>query len=118
MNPLSPFTYYRRHRGQALLLVGLIAALTLGVHTMVGLSDVLFENIRHSTHYLSRMSRLSTGETLGWYGRPGQAATSGTLDPGIAAQIQAHPDVAAVIPENGLYVSVPWERCFSYPSWA
>ena len=103
MNPLSPFTYYRRHKGQALLLVSLIAALTLGVYTMVGLSDVLFENIRHSTHYLSRMSRLSTGETLGWFGRSGQTVASGTLAPGIATQIQAHPGVAAVLPENGLY---------------
>jgi ABC-type lipoprotein release transport system permease subunit len=107
MNPLSPFTYYRRHKGQALMLVSLITALTLGVYTMVSLSDVLFENIRHSAHYLSRMSRLSTGETLGWFGRPGQTATSGALSPGIAAQMQTHPDVAAVIPENGLYISVP-----------
>jgi hypothetical protein len=36
MNPLFPFAYYWRHRGQALLLSGLIAALTMGVYIMVG----------------------------------------------------------------------------------
>ena len=39
MNPLSPFTYYFRHKGQALLLLVLIGSLTLGVTTMVRLTD-------------------------------------------------------------------------------
>ncbi|MBN1813314.1 MAG: ABC transporter permease [Anaerolineae bacterium] len=106
MNPLSPFTYTLRHKGQALLLLVLIGSLTLGVHAMVSLTDVMFESMHHPFHYLTRMSRLlpSEGPTIGW---ASQISTSGTLDPGFVAQIRAHPDVAAVLPENGLYVGVP-----------
>jgi ABC-type lipoprotein release transport system permease subunit len=106
MNPLSPFTYYRRHKRQALLLLVLISSLTLGVHAMVSLTDVIFESMHHPFHYLTRMSRLlpSTGPTIGW---ASQTSTSGTLDLSIVTQIRAHPGVAAVLPENGLYVGVP-----------
>jgi ABC-type lipoprotein release transport system permease subunit len=106
VNPLSPFTYYRRHKGQALLLLVLIGSLTLGVHAMVSLTDVTFETMRHSVHYLTRMSRLlaSQGPDIGMQS---QISTNVTLDSGIAAQIRAHPDVVAVLPENGLYVGVP-----------
>jgi hypothetical protein len=36
MNPLSPFTYYRRHRRSALLLMALIALATMVLYTIVG----------------------------------------------------------------------------------
>jgi len=106
MNPLSPFTYYVRHKGQALLVLVLIGSLTLGVHAMVSLTDVTFETMRHSVHYLTRMSRLlaSEGPSIGMQS---QISSSATLAPGIAAQIRAHPGVAAVLPENSLYVGVP-----------
>jgi ABC-type lipoprotein release transport system permease subunit len=106
MNPLSPFTYYRRHKGQALLLLVLIGSLTLGVHAMVSLTDVVFETMRHSIHYLTRMSRLlpSEGPTLGMMSG---TSSGGTLDSSLVAQIRAHPGVAAVLPENGLYIGVP-----------
>ncbi len=106
MNPLSPFTYYRRHKGQALLLLVLIGSLTLGVTTMVRLTDVVFDSMRFPFHYLTRMSRLlpSAAPDIDWQSR---SSAIGTLDTGLAAQIRAHPDVAAVLPENGLYVGVP-----------
>ncbi len=106
MNPLSPFTYHRRHKGQALLLLVLIGSLTLGVTTMVRLTDVVFKSMRYPFHYLTRMSRLLTSEgpDIDWQSR---ISTSGTLDAGLVAQIRAHPDVAAVLPENGLYIGVP-----------
>ncbi|HSR32280.1 MAG TPA: FtsX-like permease family protein [Anaerolineae bacterium] len=106
MNPLSPLTYYRRHRGQALLVLALIGSLTLGVYVIVSLTGVSFATMRHSFHYLTRMSRLlaSKGPEIGIQS---QTSTIGTLDSGLAAQIRAHPDVAAVLPENGLYVGVP-----------
>jgi ABC-type lipoprotein release transport system permease subunit len=106
MNPLSPFTYYRRRKGQALLVLVLIGSLTLGVYVVVSLTGVSFGTIRYSFHYLTRMSRLlaSQGPDIGMQS---QIATIGMLDPGIVAQIRAHPDVAAVLPENGLYVGVP-----------
>ncbi|MFC1975170.1 FtsX-like permease family protein [Chloroflexota bacterium] len=106
MNPLSPFTYYRRHKGQALLVLVLIGSLTLGVHAMVSLTDVTFETMRHSVHYLTRMSRLLASKGPG-IGMQSEISANVTLDPGLAAQIRAHPDVAAVFPENGLYIGVP-----------
>jgi ABC-type antimicrobial peptide transport system permease subunit len=106
MNPLSPFTYYLRHKGQALLLLVLIGSLTLGVTTMVRLTDVVFDSMRFPFHYLTRMSRLlpSAAPDIDWQSR---ISTSGVMDSNIVAQIRVHPDVAAVLPENGLYVGVP-----------
>ncbi|MDH4135570.1 MAG: ABC transporter permease, partial [Anaerolineae bacterium] len=67
---------------------------------------VSFGTMRYSFHYLTRMSRLlaSKGPDIGMQG---QISTIETLDSGFAAQIRAYPDVAAVLPENGLYVGVP-----------
>jgi ABC-type lipoprotein release transport system permease subunit len=95
MNPLSPLTYYRRHKGQALLLLVLIAALTLGVHMMYSLTDVIGEVYYHSVRYLTRMSRLSF---------------SGTSDSTIAAianQLRAHEGAAYILSENGLQANAP-----------
>ena len=39
MNPLSPLTYYFRHKRQTLLQVGLIALVTLGICLLVGMSS-------------------------------------------------------------------------------
>ena len=107
MNPLSPLTYYRRHKGQALLLLVLIGSLTLGIYTMVSLLDTAVENGRYHAHYLTRMSRISTSETpsIAWQSQ--KISAIGTLDSGLAAQVRAHPDVAAVLPENGLYIGIP-----------
>jgi len=113
MNPLSPFTYYVRHKGQALLLLVLIGSLTLGVYTTVRLANAMFENVHYSFHYLTRMSRLSPSETQGIL--QSQTSASGTLDLSIVAQMRAHPGVAAVLPENGLYVGVPVGVVFPFP---
>lgn len=92
MNPLSPFTYYRRHKRQSLLLVGVVALVTLGVHMMVSVTDSLVEYAYYSYHYLTRLSQVSA---------------EGELDPEVVARIRAHPDVAHVIPENGAYIGAP-----------
>jgi ABC-type lipoprotein release transport system permease subunit len=95
VNPLSPITYYLRHKGQALLLVGLIAALTLGVHMVFSLTNIMGKTIYYSVHYLTRMSRLS------FDGTPDSTVAA------IANQIRAHEDVAHVFPENGLQANAP-----------
>jgi ABC-type antimicrobial peptide transport system permease subunit len=92
MNPLSPFTYTLRHKRQALLLVGLIATLTLGVFVVAGAMLTGVETGIHSQYHLTRMSRILAAQAL---------------DPGVVAQIRAHPDVATVLPENGLAVNFP-----------
>jgi ABC-type lipoprotein release transport system permease subunit len=92
MNPLNPFTYYRRHKGQALLLLVLVGSLTLGVFVMVGIMSTAVGSVLHQFHHLTRVSRMLAGEAL---------------DPGSVAQIRAHPGVAAVVPENGLTIAFP-----------
>jgi hypothetical protein len=89
MNPLSPLTYYRRHKRQTLLLLGLVALMTLGVCTMVRLLDSVPESMSTAGSYLPRVSRVSTA------------------GPVTVAQIRSHPGVAQVIQEKGLSLELP-----------
>ena len=93
MNPLSSLTYYRRHKRSALLLLGVIALVTMGVHVMVSLADAVMDYALYRHHYLTRLSHVSAG---------------GGLAPATIARIRAHPDAARVVPENGAQISVPW----------
>ena len=92
MNPLSPLTYYRRHKKNALLLVALITLATVVLYAIVGVLDSLIMQLDFS--YLSRISRV----------RPD---TGQALELGVVPQIQAHPDVARVVWDNGLTIAVP-----------
>ena len=93
MNPLSPLTYYFRHKRQTLLLLTLIALMTLGVNVMVRLPDSFLEHMVYSESIVTRVNLVS--------------ALGRTLDPGLVAQIRAHPGVARVIQERGLSISLP-----------
>ena len=92
MNPLSPFTYYRRHKQSALLLVSLITLVTLGVHVMVSVLDSI--PMRARVSYLTRLSRV-------------YPTAASSLEPAVVSQIQSHPDVVRVVPDNGLSISPP-----------
>jgi ABC-type lipoprotein release transport system permease subunit len=92
MNPLSAFTYHRRHKGSALLLLALIVLATMALYVMVSVLDSL--PTRAHYHYLTRLSRVFP-------------AGGDSLEPGVVSQIQAHPDVAWVVAENGLSISLP-----------
>ncbi len=97
MNPLSPFTYYRRHKRQALLQMSLVALVTLGVCLMVG---TLYPILEHtSIIVLGPLSHFSMV----------YPAYDSSPDPTIVSQIRAHPDVAQVIQENSLrlFINVP-----------
>jgi len=91
MNPLSPFTYYRRHKRQALLQIALISLATVGLFILVAVLDTI--PMRANVSYLTKLSQVTP--------------TGGALDPAMAAQIQTHPDVARAIPDNGLRIAVP-----------
>ena len=93
MNPLSPLTYYRRHKRQTLLLMALISLMTLGVCAMVRLLDSMPEAYQTASNYLTRVSLVS--------------ANGSTLDPSTVAQIRTHPGVAQAIQEKGLGISLP-----------
>jgi ABC-type lipoprotein release transport system permease subunit len=92
MNPLSPTTYYRRHKGSAILLITIICLATAGLFIMVAVLDSI--PMRGHTSYLTRVSRVfpSIGDAV---------------DPGDIAQLQADPDVARLIPDNGLRLAPP-----------
>jgi len=93
MNPLSPFTYYRRHKRSTLLLLILVSLMTLGVCVMVRLLDSGLEQPETTDRYLTRFSVVS--------------ALGPLLEPDVVSQVRANPDVAHAIPEKGLYVGVP-----------
>lgn len=93
MNPLSPLTYYRRHKRSALLLMGLITLATLGLYVMVAVLDSL-TLMRAHVSYLTRVSQVYPNIEL-------------SIESGVVSQIQTHPDVARVIPNNGLSISLP-----------
>ena len=87
MNPLSTWTFYRRHKQHAALLLGLIGLVTAGLYLGVALYWATFvEPVRSNYKYLSKFSTVRAGSAEnGW-------------DPTIMAQIRANPDVARVIP--------------------
>ncbi len=92
MNPLSPLTYYRRHKRSTLLLVALIAFSTIGIFLMVAVLDSI--PLRVQSSYLTQVSRV--------YPQAGDS-----LEAGIISQIQTHPDVARVIHSNSLNINFP-----------
>jgi ABC-type lipoprotein release transport system permease subunit len=94
MNPLSPFTYYRRHKSQTLLLVGLIILMTLGIYVMVGVLDSVLDTAYATASYLTKFSHV-------------YPAIGNSLPPTVGTQIRTHPDVERVIPENGMRISMP-----------
>ncbi len=91
MNPLSPLTYYLRHKRSALLQIALVSLATVGLFVLVGVLDAI--PLRANVSYLTKLSRA--------------IPTGGALDPAVVSQIQTHPDVARAIPDNGLWISLP-----------
>jgi ABC-type antimicrobial peptide transport system permease subunit len=91
MNPLSPLTYYRRHKKSALLQIALISLATSGIFILVGVLDAI--PLRSDVSYLTKLSRV--------------IPVGSALDPATVSQIQTHPDVARTIPDNGLGISLP-----------
>jgi len=91
MNPLSPLTYYRRHRRSALLQIALISLAAAGLFILVAVLDAI--PMRAHVSYLTKLSRV--------------VPMGNALDPSVVSQIETHPDVARVIPDNGLPVSLP-----------
>lgn len=92
MNPLSPLTYYLRHKRSTLILIGLLSLATLGLYLMVAVLDSV--PMRARFIYLNKVSLVYP---IGGDG----------LEPGVAAQIETHAGVARTIPDNGLFLAPP-----------
>lgn len=96
MNPLSPLTYYRRHRQRTALLFGIICAGTAGLYLLGALSLAIFYVPGHvGSTFLSNFAAV--------------VPIDGTeLDPTVVAQIRANPHVARLIPvKSGIEIEVP-----------
>jgi putative ABC transport system permease protein/lipoprotein-releasing system permease protein len=87
-------TYYRRHKGQALLLVGIVVLATLGVYALVGMLAPIRDHMAYVS--LGPLTRFSM--VYPEYDR--------FLDPAVVSQIRANPDIARVIPENGMGLGI------------
>ncbi len=95
MNPLSPFTYYRRHKLRALMLTALLALAVMGLYLVFDLLQETYITPLYTVNrYLSKFSLV-------------QPDGGTTLDPTVVAQIRAHPDVAQVLPQNNLEIALP-----------
>ena len=94
MNPLSPLTYYRRHKGRALLLVSLITLVTLGMYIMAGWLGSFLDNYVTTIDHWTRFSLVAP---IG----------AQSVEPAVVSQIRTQPDVEQVIPARALNVLVP-----------
>jgi ABC-type lipoprotein release transport system permease subunit len=92
MNPLSPLTYYKRHKGKSFLLVAIITLATLGLFLMVAILDSI--PLRANGSYLNYVSRV-------------YPTTGDELEPSVVSQLQVHPDVAHVVHETGFHITYP-----------
>lgn len=96
MNPLSSFTYFRRHWRQTLMLLSLVTMATAGLYMMVTLSwEIFIEPMRSNYSFLSKFSILLPD--------PYESQPYAPL----VARIQANPDVASVIPIYSVQISIP-----------
>jgi ABC-type lipoprotein release transport system permease subunit len=96
MNPLSVWTFYRRQKRRALLLLSVSLLVTTGIYLMTALIwGVYMEPGRSNYMFLSKFS-VVIPESL-----------EDGPDPAVLAQIRANPDVARVIPTSAIWITVP-----------
>jgi len=91
--PLSPRTFYRRHRRRGIMLVVSMALMILGVAFPVFLMSATLDAMRPDYEYLRYVGEVAPGIGDG-------------VDPGVAAQIRSHPAVARVVQTVPLWVQV------------
>jgi ABC-type lipoprotein release transport system permease subunit len=85
--PLSPITFFRRHRSQGTMQVMVTALMILGIVFPAFLfSSVIDMQILTGLSYLRQVNVVSP------------ARWQGSIDPGVTAQIKTHPAVRHVIP--------------------
>lgn len=96
MNPLSVWTFYRRHKRRAFLLLSLSILVTAGIYLMGALMwGVYGETGRANYMFLSKFS-VVIPESL-----------EDGPDPAVVAQLRANPDVTRVIPASAIWITVP-----------
>jgi ABC-type lipoprotein release transport system permease subunit len=96
MNPLSVWTFYRRHKRRAFLLLSVSVLVTAGIYLMEALIWGVYVESGRSNYMLLSEFSVVTPEFL-----------EGGPDPAVLAQIRANPDVAQVIPTTSIWITVP-----------
>jgi hypothetical protein len=95
VNPLSPFTYSRRHKVWALALAGLMALASAAVYLVIGLLyETYITPLYVTNRYLTKFSLA-------------QSDSETALDPAAAEAIRANPDVERTFPQRNLELWVP-----------
>jgi len=101
MNPLSPMTYYQRHKGSVLLLLSLIMLTTLALYVMIAVVDST-SLINAEISYMKHVSIVFPVED--------------TLEPSVYRMVHLHENTARVIPENGTWIRQPtWPISYRVP---
>ena len=96
VKPLSAFSYHRRHKGRAALLISLGILITAGLYLMGALLWTVFiEQGRSNFMFLTRFSVVTPH------------FNENSPDPTVTAQIRANADVAQVIPTKVIWVALP-----------
>ncbi len=94
MNPLSPFTYYRRHKRRVFLLTALLALVVMGLYLFIGLAQETYIAPAYTINrYLEKFYLV-------------QPDLVPALDPDVIARIRANPDVSQVLPQNDVKIKV------------
>jgi len=95
MNPLSPFTYYFRHKRLALMLIAFQALAVTGLYLLVGLMRESYIAPYYTMdRYLSKFSLV-------------QPDQGNALDPAVSERIRANPDVDRIVPQINVEITVP-----------
>lgn len=96
MNPLSTWTYFRRHIRHAVLLLGLSVVISIALYSMVALVwSVFVEPGRLAVMKYSKFSMVTP-----WNDQ-------NELEPEVVARIRAHPDVVEVLPTTIIRFQLP-----------
>ncbi len=96
MNPLSVWTFYRRHKQRAFLLLSLSALVTAGIYLMGALMwGIYMEPGRSNFMFLSKFSVVTP-----------ESSEDGP-NPAVIARIRANPDVARVVPTSLIWITLP-----------
>jgi ABC-type lipoprotein release transport system permease subunit len=96
MNPLSTWTFYRRHKGHTALLLSLSIVVTMGLYSLVALVwGVLVEPARMAYTAYSEFSLVTP------------QSTANGPDPAVLARLQSNPDIERIIPSTFIRTELP-----------
>jgi putative ABC transport system permease protein len=94
MNPLSPLTYFLRHKGQSLLLTAVLALAVMGLYLFIGLAEETYIIPAYTINrYLDKFNLV-------------QPDLVPSLATNVVARIRANPDVSQVLPQNDVKIKV------------